>query len=148
MGMRPPGWDLPGMSTWTQLEAERAFTHVARSRRRAALASLLRRGRRLCGLAVLDENPHPSVPGLREIPLEEIKGTTEPNRAAQFDHEFRPAGLTRGRWLSVWKANHGGASLPPISVVAIRGGYAVRDGHHRVSVAKALGTPTIRAVVA
>ena len=26
--------------------------------------------------------------------------------------------------------------------------YAIRDGHHRVSVAKALGAPTIRAVVA
>jgi hypothetical protein len=139
------------MSTWSQMEAERAFTHVARSRRRAALAARLRRGRRLCGLAVFDETRRSgsaSTRGVREIPLDAIKGTTEPNRAAQFDHAFRPAALTRCRWLSVWLASHRGAALPPISVVNVGDGYAIRDGHHRVSVARALGAPTIRAVVA
>jgi hypothetical protein len=85
---------------------------------------------------------------LLEIPLDAIRGTTEPNRAAQFDHEFRPATLTRSRWQSVWLAFHRGATLPPISVIQVGDDYAIRDGHHRVSVAKALGAPTIRAVVA
>jgi hypothetical protein len=139
------------MSTWSQLEAERAFTQATRSRRLAALASRLRRGRRLCGLAVFDETRRSgaaSARGVREIPLDAIKGTTEPNRAAEFDHAFRPAALTRCRWLSVWLANHRGTPLPPISVVPIRDGFAIRDGHHRVSVAKAVGAVTIRAVVA
>jgi hypothetical protein len=137
------------MSAWTKMEAERAFTRIARSRRRAALASWLRRGRSLCTLAVFDATTGSSARGgVRDIPLEAIKGTTEPNRAAHFDFEFRPAKLTRGRWLSVWVANHRGTALPPISVVSIGGGYAIRDGHHRVSVAKARGVPTIRAVVA
>ena len=137
------------MSTWSQLEAERAFTRMARSRRRATVASRLRRGRRLCSLAVFDEHARAAARGgVRDIPLDEIKGTTEPNRAAQFDHLFRPTKLTRCRWLSVWLANHRGAALPPISVVPVGDGYAIRDGHHHVSVAKALGTPTIRAVVA
>jgi len=138
------------MSTWTQLEAEKAFTQAARSRRRAALASRLRRCRRLCGLAVFDETRRSgkASPGVHDISLEAIKGTTEPNRAEQFDHQFRPAGPTRCRWLSVWLANHRGATLPPISVVPVSEGYAIRDGHHRVSVAKALGALTIRAVVA
>ena len=48
----------------------------------------------------------------------------------------------------MWLANHCGATLPPISVVPVSEGYAIRDGHHRVSVAKALGALTIRAVVA
>jgi hypothetical protein len=87
-------------------------------------------------------------PRRHEIPLDAIKGTTEPNRAAQFDHEFRPTRLTRCRWLSVWAANHRGTTLPPISVVPVGDGYAIRDGHHRVSVAKALGALMIRAVVA
>jgi hypothetical protein len=139
------------MSTWSQLEAERAFTQVARSRRRATVASWLRRGRQACELAIFDEADHAraaSARGVSEIPLDAIKGTTEPNRAAQFDQEFRPTKLTRCRWLSVWLANQRGAALPPISVVPVSNGYAIRDGHHRVSVAKALGAPTIRAVVA
>jgi hypothetical protein len=140
------------MSTWTQIEAERAFKRAARARRRAALSARLKRGgRRLCGLAVYDEtrrNGSGARRGLREIPLDAIHGTTEPNRAAQFDHEFRPAALTRCRWQSIWLAFHRGTTLPPISVIAIGDAYAIRDGHHRVSVAKALGAPTIRAVVA
>jgi ParB-like chromosome segregation protein Spo0J len=37
--------------------------------------------------------------------------------------------------------------LPPISVVRVGDGYAVRDGHHRVSVARARGAETIDATV-
>ena len=37
--------------------------------------------------------------------------------------------------------------LPPISVVQVGEGYAVRDGHHRVSVAKARGAISIDATV-
>jgi hypothetical protein len=139
------------MSTWSQLEADKAFRRAARSRRRAALAARVKqRGRRLCGLAVYDETRRSGAVGrgLREIPLDAIKGTTEPNRAAQFDHAFRPAKLTRCRWQSVWLALHGGKTLPPISVVQVGDAYAIRDGHHRVSVMKALGNPTIHAIVA
>ncbi len=128
------------MSAWSRLEADKAFRR-ARRRRRA----------RLCGLPVFDESGRSgprSGGGVREIPLDAIKGTTEPNRAAQFDADFRPARLNRSRWQSVWLAFHRGAALPPISVVQIGDGYAIRDGHHRVSVAKALGAPSIRAVIA
>ena len=45
-------------------------------------------------------------------------------------------------------AFHAGVSLPPITVVQVGERYAIRDGHHRVSVAKALGAPTIPAIVA
>ena len=143
---------LGAMSTWTQVEAERAFKRAARARRRAALAGRVKRhGRRHRGLAVYDETllfATGARRGLHEIPLDAIRGTTEPNRAAQFDHQFRPAALTRSRWQSVWLAFHRGATLPPISVIQVGDDYAIRDGHHRVSVAKALGAPTIRAVVA
>jgi hypothetical protein len=37
--------------------------------------------------------------------------------------------------------------LPPIEVVPVAEGYAVRDGHHRVSVAVARGAATITAVL-
>ena len=137
------------MSTWSQMEAEQAFMRASRARRRATIVSRMRRAGRICGLAVFDELPKSgSGRGVREIPLEAIKGTTEPNRAAQFDHVFRPTKLTRCRWQSVWLAFHRGATLPPISVVQVGDAYAIRDGHHRVSVAKALGALSISAVVA
>jgi hypothetical protein len=137
------------MSTWSQLEADKAFKQAARGRRRAAILARLRRGYELCGLTVFEPAARSrSARGVHEIPLDAIKGTTEPNRAAQFDGQFRPASLTRSRWQSVWLACHRGATLPPISVVQVGNAYAIRDGHHRVSVAKALGVPSIRAIVA
>jgi hypothetical protein len=73
--------------------------------------------------------------------------TVEPHRAEQFDSEFRPAANTRERWVRVWVAEQR-AGLPPISVTAVGDAYAVRDGHHRVSVARARGLATIAAVIA
>jgi hypothetical protein len=84
---------------------------------------------------------------VREIPVECISGTVEPSRARQFDSAFRPTSGARVRWQRVWLAEHRGAVLPPIAVVPVAGGYAVRDGHHRVSVARARGAVTIDAVV-
>jgi hypothetical protein len=134
------------------IDAESAFTRVARSRRRAALARRLRRepaGRDR--LPVYDERalPRSGVPGrgIREIPLEAISGTLEPSRATLFDRCFRPAGGARCRWQRLWLAEHRGAVLPPISVVAVGDAYAVRDGHHRISVARARGALTIDATV-
>jgi hypothetical protein len=138
------------------MEAERAFKLAARARRRAALLCRVRDRARGCGccggLPVFDR---PAVrrtggavaEGLREIPLDAIRGTLEPNRAAQFDSDFRPAASIRDRWQSIWLAEHRGAVLPPISVVQVGREYAIRDGHHRVSVARARGACTISAIV-
>jgi hypothetical protein len=135
------------------IDAERAFTRVARARRRAALVRLLRREPAGCGrLAVYDER-HTILdravqrPGRREIPLCKIRGTLEPSRARQFDPDFRPASIARSRWQRVWLAAERGASLPPISVLAVGDEYVLRDGHHRVSVARARGALTIDAMV-
>src|SRR5215212_10247228 len=124
------------MSHWTRLEADLAFTAASRARRRAALLSRVRRPRRaLCGLPVYDAavQRRSGPRGITEISVEAIAGTTEPNRAAQFDQHFRPKPLTRGRWQRVWLAVDQGVTLPPISVVQIGEAYAIRDGHHRVS---------------
>jgi hypothetical protein len=134
------------------IDAERAFTRVARSRRRAALARRLRRepaGRDRLPVYDGREVPLSGAPGrgIREIPLEAISGTLEPSRATLFDRCFRPAGGARYRWQRLWLAEHRGAVLPPISVVAVGDGCAVRDGHHRISVAKARGALTIDATV-
>jgi hypothetical protein len=139
------------MSTWTRAEAETAFGRVQRARRRASMLRKIRSlGRCSSGLAVHE----PPLGGARrnerrEIPLESITGTLEPNRAAQFDGSFRPARPARCRWQRIWMAEHRGTTLPPISVVEVCcGHYAVRDGHHRISVAFARGAATIDAIVA
>jgi hypothetical protein len=135
------------------IDAERAFARAARGRRRAALARRLRRapadGGRLCvyGQPQLRRARAAMRPGTREIPIEAINGTLEPSRAAMFDRSFRLAARARSRWERVWLAEQHGAVLPPISVVAVEDGYAVRDGHHRVSVAKARGAVSIDATV-
>jgi hypothetical protein len=135
------------------MDAEVAFTRAARSRRRAAIARRLRgepaeRGR----LSIYDERKLRGQRGavarsIRTIPLDKIDGTLEPSRADQFDRSFRPAPLARTRWERVWLAEERGAVLPPVSVVPVGEHYAVRDGHHRVSVAKARGAVAIDATV-
>ena len=82
------------MSSWTQIEAEKAFSAATRARLRASLTRRLRGCAGACArLAVHDERTLRSGAGLglREIPLDAISGTVEPNRAAQFDRDFRPA---------------------------------------------------------
>jgi hypothetical protein len=133
-----------------QIDAERAFARALRKRRRAGLLGRLRRA--CTQLPVYDERRLARrVRGggrrIREIPLGAISGTVEPTRAKLFDGEFRPAAPARSRWQRVWLAEHRGAVLPPISVVPVGDGYAIRDGHHRVSVARARGALTIDATV-
>ena len=141
------------MGSWSILEAQQAFDAVSRARRRAAMRCRLLVRRCGCsGLRVVDERTTPRhagpAAGVRAIPVEAISATLEPNRAAQFDREFRPCATARERWLRIWLAEERGTVLPPISVLPTGDGYAVRDGHHRVSVAKARGAVTIDAVVA
>jgi len=137
---------------WAAAEAERAFARAVRERRRASLLRrLLRRCAECAKLLVFDTQSvrrSAAGHGVRDIPLDAIAGSLEPHRAAHFDSEFRPAAPTRSRWLRVWLAEQRGAVLPPVSVAPVGDGYAIRDGHHRVSVARARGAVTISAIVA
>jgi hypothetical protein len=133
------------------IDAERAFTRSARARRRAAMARRLRR-RGDCGdrLAVYDEREltgSGAPRGIREVPIDAIAGTLEPSRAAMFDSAFRPAATARARWERVWLAERRGTVLPPVSLARVGDRYVIRDGHHRVSVAKARGALTIDATL-
>ena len=47
----------------------------------------------------------------------------------------------------MWIAARRGAALPPISVYRVGDEHFVRDGHHRVSVMRALGALDIDAAV-
>jgi hypothetical protein len=84
--------------------------------------------------------------GVRTIPLDAIVGTTD--RGDDFDRQFRPRKRRlRRRWERVAEAMRRGESMPPISVYQVGQLYFVEDGHHRVSVARALRLGTIAADV-
>jgi hypothetical protein len=85
--------------------------------------------------------------GIRDIPLDSIVGTVD-RQTSTFDRSFRPAtGNVRGRWKRIAAARRRGEALPPIDVYRIGELHFVQDGHHRVSVARALGDKTIEAHV-
>jgi hypothetical protein len=84
--------------------------------------------------------------GLQTITLDSIVGTVD--RTRDFDRGFRPTTpRVRGRWQRIAAAQRRGESFPPISVYRIGDLHFVRDGHHRVSVAKSLGREDIDAYV-
>ena len=84
--------------------------------------------------------------GLQTIPLDSVVGTVD--RTRDFDRGFRPTTpRVRGRWQRIAAAQRRGEAFPPISVYRIGDLHFVRDGHHRVSVAKSLGREDIDAYV-
>lgn len=84
--------------------------------------------------------------GLQVVGLDTIVGTTD--RQSGFDRQFRPTSArVRPRWERVAAAMRRGDPLPPVSLYRIGEAHFVRDGHHRVSAARALGLGDIDANV-
>lgn len=84
--------------------------------------------------------------GLRQVPIKQIRGSE--NRSEDFDQNFRPLrNHNKDRWVEVALAHHQDVALPAVELVQIRDIYYVRDGHHRISVAKSFGQLEIEANV-
>lgn len=84
--------------------------------------------------------------GMKVIPIEKIVGSE--GRYKDFDNHFFPkSSFLKNRWEHVDEAALKDIVLPPIKVYEIAGLYFVRDGNHRVSVAKSRGTEFIDAEV-
>ena len=120
--------------------------------RRAVGAALTRRVRRLASIDdVLDAAGAEgrSYGGVQEIPVDHIVGSAaSPAKGVDFDPAFLPISpRLRDRWTRIYREMVEGAELPPIDVYRVGDGYYVIDGHHRVSVARSLGRPTITARV-
>lgn len=83
---------------------------------------------------------------LREIPLDAIVGSV--GRYQDFTREFLPRqDAGKDRWVRVKRAMTGMQGVPPIEVYQIGDAYFVKDGNHRVSVARELGFETIHGYV-
>lgn len=84
--------------------------------------------------------------GVTVVSLDAIVGSV--GRGRDFDRRFRPtSGRSRGRWEQIAAAARRGEALPPVDLVRVGELHFVRDGHHRVSVARALGREDIDAYV-
>jgi hypothetical protein len=84
--------------------------------------------------------------GMTTVPLKSIVGSE--GRYSDFDNHFFPKNLhLKKRWQSIDQANLQDISLPAIKLYELGGLYFVRDGNHRVSVAKSKGTEFIDAEV-
>ena len=114
-----------------------------------ALSKLTGRSRRLLDLEAVRRAK--SIDNMYEagcvtVEVKRIKGSE--CRVCDFDSEFCPMNETsRQRWASVYAARLCGVCLPAISLVQVGDVYYVRDGHHRVSVARVLGEEYIEANV-
>jgi hypothetical protein len=84
--------------------------------------------------------------GMRQILLDQIVGSV--GRYHDFDRAFLPRfTFLRGRWVSIARAQLQDINLPPIEVYKLGEVYFVRDGNHRVSVARERGQAYIDAYV-
>ncbi len=85
-------------------------------------------------------------PDTRAVRLEDIVGTTA---KLSFDRHFRPLQRrSKARWVGIAMTMMSDPlQLPPVDLVQVGEGYYIVDGHHRVSVARALGNLFIDARV-
>jgi uncharacterized ParB-like nuclease family protein len=123
------------------------------ARRRAfvqdVLAELSGRPDDLLSFDDVQEQLHLTEPGqevhLEEIPLQKIVGSV--GRYRDFNRAFLPRDqIDAQRWSRIDRLQ-GRAKLPPIDVFRVGDVYFVRDGNHRVSVARARKQRTILARV-
>jgi len=84
--------------------------------------------------------------GMQVVPVDLIAGSE--GRYHDFDNHFFPKNVhLKNRWASIDKAILSDVILPPIVLYEIGGLYFVRDGNHRVSVARSQGVENIDAEV-
>jgi nucleotide-binding universal stress UspA family protein len=130
-----------------------AINDFRRARRRAAIERVLARFTR----KPVDLLPYEEVKRklhavertgqkLEEIPLDAIVGSV--GRYSDFTRSFLPRqDSDEDRWARVKVAVSDDMGLPPIEVYKLGETYFVRDGNHRVSIARQLGQSHIQAYV-
>ena len=90
----------------------------------------------------------------QNVALSRIQGSANNGRTHDFDSQFRPKNQhTKTRWVGLAAARSMGKQIPPVNLTKVEGVpglediYFVEDGHHRISLANALGEQTIEAKV-
>ena len=143
---------MPKDTGLPRADAQYDFTRARRRRALARLSARLRRADDVNHILPFEEvvqalgRVGERRLGEQAIPLDSIVGTVD--RSREFDRAFRPTSQrVRERWERINLAQRTGKALPPIDVYRIGDMHFVKDGHHRVSVARALGHRDITAYV-
>ena len=133
-------------------DAEYDFSRARRQRALSRLSARLRRAEDLNHILPFEEvvralgRTGERRLGQQLITLDSIVGTVD--RSREFDRSFRPTSpRVAERWQRINLAQRKGEAMPPIDVYRIGDLHFVKDGHHRVSVARALGHRDINAYV-
>jgi hypothetical protein len=142
-------WPISGLLL---TDAQHASARMVRERRLAAFRRRMARrpddeDQLPCLSDAIETGAQRRGLGVQPIAIDSIVGTTQPDKARAFDNRFRPPPWSQGRWQTLWIARCRGTPIDPISVYRVGDEHYVRDGHHRVSVARALGESAIDAEV-
>ena len=136
--------------SYVRKEAERLFERAyMKSMAHRIINRLTGRSNRVCPLSQtkhmkIVRNRH--YGGIRTVPIALIQGSE--NRNADFDDHFHPLHkYLKSRWIGVATEMLLDHSLPPVELIRLDNLYFVRDGHHRVSAARAIGQQEIEANV-
>ena len=127
--------DNPVLARWI---AGKLFDQAySKAKRQGRWAKLTGKGNKLPVLPHQAWAAHRSM-GNTVVPLAKIIGTE--GRGDDFDANFNPLKESdRDRWIGVAAARQRGGVLPAVELLQAEDGYYVRDGHHRISVAKMMG---------
>ena len=136
--------------TWTMRLSQQNFQDA---RRKALLTELLDALRRQTSamFSLEDVRGRLNIRGQRwlghqTVPLDHIIGSE--GRYSDFDRRFLPrTNALKHRWSNIDHAMKTDVALPPIEIYKIGDIYFVRDGNHRVSVARQQGQVYIDAYV-
>ena len=131
--------------TTIRLQAVRSFNFaLSRGRRGHLLAKILGKPGHLEELTAQLIASNRPTNQIVTVSIGEIKGSL--GRNEDFDQNFNPLKEnSRSRWISVATAYQMGIPLPPVELVKVGEKYFVRDGHHRISVAKSMEQEMIEA---
>lgn len=136
--------------SWIDSETQEDFTRARRQAFVARLRSIINRDSN--ELVPLDEvrcrlNAHRQrYLGYQIVPVDHIVGSE--GRYGDFDRSFLPLrDSMKSRWTRIDRARYEAAALPPVELYKIGDIYFVKDGNHRVSVARQQGQDEIEAYV-
>ena len=144
---------IPYMDLNEQVDAD--FTRARRRDRLRAVVTRIRRERASNRLLSFDDVRREHLVAdnrfyrgtTRVVEVDQIVGSV--GRWRDFDRSFLPARASIGeKWKRIDRAFHRGEDLPPVEPYEVGEACFVVDGHHRVSVARYHGVPTVEAAVA
>jgi len=138
------------MSSWYESLAAEDFARARTREFLSRIASFI--GTDRSGLLSLDavrgivKSGAETYEGIKAVSVDLIVGSE--GRYRDFDRHFLPRHEhLRSRWMRVDVAHYQDVPLPPVRLYEIGGLYFVRDGNHRVSVAKLRGQSHVDAEV-